>query len=58
MNNGGITSFFSGDKKFEIIESMLCVGDYQQALSLTGAKLDEAEFSQIVDEIFEQKSIF
>jgi hypothetical protein len=50
--------FFSGDKKFEIIESMLCVGDYQQALSLTGAKLDEAEFSQIVDEIFEQKSIF
>ncbi len=43
MNNGGITLFFSGEKKFEIIESMLCVGDYQQALSLTEAKLDEAE---------------
>ncbi len=46
MNNGGITLFFSGDKEFEIIESMLCVGDYLQALSLTEAKLDKIENDQ------------
>ncbi|MHA1201112.1 MAG: tetratricopeptide repeat protein [Candidatus Heimdallarchaeaceae archaeon] len=46
MNNGGITLFFSGDKEFEIIEGMLCVGDYLQALSLTETKLDEVENEQ------------